>query len=240
MAATDTGRRLTERHRRSQALIRARTVIDSKALMALLDPENVAATTPRWMAANERLVAQMRAASEEQALRYLVALKDAEVGSRDVAWQTRPMDVQKVRTSLTVTGPAVIRGLSARGVPVGQAFETATVAVAGSVSRHVLNGGRGGIMESARRDPAVRGWQRVGSGKPCAFCSMLISRGPVYRNEGTSSFEAHDHCGCTAEPIYRADAEWTPQAEQMRDLWQEATQGEDDPLNAFRRALGAA
>jgi hypothetical protein len=45
--------------------------------------------------------------------------------------------------------------------------------------------------------------QRVLGGAGCDFCQMLAGRGEVYSAE-TADFEAHDHCGCTAEPIYRA------------------------------------
>lgn len=46
-----------------------------------------------------------------------------------------------------------------------------------------------------------------GSGKPaCGFCVMLVGRGPVYATkrdaEGTPGDPYHNHCRCTAEPVY--------------------------------------
>lgn len=71
----------------------------------------------------------------------------------------------------------------------------------GSVSRLVMQAGRDTISRSSIADPRARGWQRVGSGTSCEFCSMLIDRGAVY-SEATASFETHDHCNCSAEPIW--------------------------------------
>jgi hypothetical protein len=258
MAATDTGRRLTEQHRLTQARIRARTIADSLALMDLLDVEDVSGTTSRWVAANERLVRQMRQASEEQAFRYLVAFKNAEIGSTDVPWRSRPLNVEQLRTSLTVTGPATIRHLSAQGVPLARAMQTASVSVAGANSRHALNGARHGMMETNRRDTTSQGWQRVTSGNPCAFCAMLASRGPVFKSgsfdasdprfaggtgtgQGPGDFKVHDHCNCMMQPVYRTDSRMTERAERYSEMWGEAQRTgaaegtRNDALTNFRR-----
>jgi hypothetical protein len=44
-------------------------------------------------------------------------------------------------------------------------------------------------------------YKRVLSSNPCSFCRMLAGRGAVY-HEGTASFESHDHCACSAEPVF--------------------------------------
>jgi hypothetical protein len=41
----------------------------------------------------------------------------------------------------------------------------------------------------------------VTSGNACDFCSMLADRGAVY-GEASAEFEAHDHCSCSAQPVY--------------------------------------
>ena len=58
----------------------------------------------------------------------------------------------------------------------------------------------------------------------------------VYTETG-GDFEAHDGCGCTVEPVYDRDADWPEGASELKDLWQEASAGSDNPLNDFRRAL---
>jgi len=60
---------------------------------------------------------------------------------------------------------------------------------------------------------------RVASANSCAFCAMLASRGPVYKEE-TVDFEAHDHCTCGSEPVYEG-AEWPPNSKEYQDLWYE-------------------
>lgn len=92
------------------------------------------------------------------------------------------------------------------GALVGYALETATddkalqALIIGGVTRRIADHIRGTITTSSVRDPAAKGWQRVGSGE-CAFCAMLISRGAVY-SEATADFASHDHCNCSAVPAF--------------------------------------
>ncbi|MDQ3485451.1 MAG: hypothetical protein M3445_08620, partial [Actinomycetota bacterium] len=83
-----------------------------------------------------------------------------------------------------------------------QTMADAFVQSSGAATRLVLNAGRETVTASVTADPRARGWQRVGGGKPCDFCAMLIGRGSVY-TEATSGFDAHDYCACTSEPVYR-------------------------------------
>lgn len=80
-------------------------------------------------------------------------------------------------------------------------WTAAQALIAGGLQRRIANYSRATITGSAIADPKARGWQRVGDGASCEFCSMLLSRGSVY-SEATASFEAHDHCGCGAEPAW--------------------------------------
>jgi len=72
--------------------------------------------------------------------------------------------------------------------------------VMGGLQRIIANADRQTVMESAVKDPKAKGWKRVGSGK-CEFCRMLIGRGAVY-TEATAQFKSHDHCGCSAVPVW--------------------------------------
>ena len=52
----------------------------------------------------------------------------------------------------------------------------------GGLQRRVANHSRQTIMSAAVADPESRGWQRVTAGAGgCGFCTMLASRGVVYR-----------------------------------------------------------
>ena len=59
------------------------------------------------------------------------------------------------------------------------------------------------ITTNRRRDPESVGWRRVAAGG-CKFCSMLASRGAVYKAE-TARFASHPNCHCTAQPVFRSN-----------------------------------
>lgn len=81
-------------------------------------------------------------------------------------------------------------------------FDAAKTRAAGGFQRIVLNANRMTVAGSSIADPAADGWQRLGQGGNCAFCTMLISRGAVYR-DSTADFASHDHCNCYAAPAFR-------------------------------------
>lgn len=80
-------------------------------------------------------------------------------------------------------------------------FAGALSLVNGGLQRIVSNADRESITRSSVADSKARGWQRVGSGASCEFCSMLLGRGAVY-SEATADFLTHDHCNCGAEPVF--------------------------------------
>ncbi|WP_294567600.1 hypothetical protein [uncultured Arthrobacter sp.] len=83
----------------------------------------------------------------------------------------------------------------------GKTLDTARVLVAGGVQRRIANAARYTVARSSIADPRAQGWRRVGDGSSCRFCSMLLGRGAVY-TEASASFDAHDHCGCSAAPAF--------------------------------------
>jgi len=80
-------------------------------------------------------------------------------------------------------------------------FASSLTLVTGGMQRIIANADRQTVTLSATQDRESRGWQRVGSGHTCEFCAMLLGRGAVY-SEATADFESHDHCHCTAEPVF--------------------------------------
>lgn len=65
------------------------------------------------------------------------------------------------------------------------------------------------IEYNARRDPARPRYARVPSGsETCDFCTMLASRGPVYRTERSAGAIDHWHanCDCRVVPVFRSVA----------------------------------
>lgn len=136
----------------------------------------------------------------------------------DIDWTPRD---RAVEVSLNVTGPIGQKAKRARGKSERQARDESFVESSGAAARHVLTGGRQSLLTLLRQDSQVQRWIRVTDGDPCSFCAMLASRGPVYLTEDSAGFRAHDHCACTAEPVYHADAPWPGRAQEFHRLWME-------------------
>jgi len=80
----------------------------------------------------------------------------------------------------------------------------------------VLDGARDNLVAVGTRDQRIIGFARVsGTGSPCGWCAMLISRGAVYRSYRTGGGSKagaretdttfHRNCKCYAEPIYSTE-----------------------------------
>jgi hypothetical protein len=150
-----------------------------------------------------------------------------------------PMKLDAIETSLYVTGPVVVRTQIAKGASLEAAKQAGLAGTLAAGKRIMLDAGRGVLLEAARRDKNIRGWARVSDGDPCAFCAMLISRGPVYRTEASAAFRAHDRCGCSVRLVYRTDVDrgWSTQADALRRLWDD---NESPSLSEWRTIYGKA
>lgn len=247
MAATVAAAKLTEAHRVAQARLGASTVGDLHQIWPLLDPEDLDATFARWATAANRLIQARRAESASMAANYLRAFKTLELGPTApvVLVTAGPAPAEQVATSLLVTGPVSVKRSVSVGVGTVAAMDNAEARSAAAGMRHVLNGGRDTIHDSVIADRQALGWARTTSGRPCGFCAMLASRGPVYLSEASASRQAdgrryHDHCHCGVEPVYRADAEWPAGGSHWRDLWEHAKDEDGDTTAVFRRLVEAA
>lgn len=243
MAATAEASRLTEAHRLAQARLGAQVVAQVRAAWPLLDPQDFDRSIRQWLRVVLPTVAANRRTSATLAANYLNTFRTLETGKLTAVSPALAdaIDPKAVTTSMTVTGPASIRAGLARGGRFAQVMEIAEAASARAAMRHVLNGGRETIEATVRADRTALGYARATSGKPCHFCAMLASRGPVYRSEESAGFQAHDGCSCSLEPVYRRDADWPAGARRYQELWQETTRGlsGDEARNAFRQALKA-
>jgi hypothetical protein len=167
----------------------------------LLDPLNVDRTFPDWLRTALPVIELQRGTSSQLAANYLTAFKRLETDSDLEPVLADPASPEAVATSLLVTGPISLKNAAARGVPLRQAVSVAEAASSAAAMRHALNGGRETITHTVRSDADATGWQRVTSGKPCDFCSMLAGRGAVYSDD-TVHFDSHDGCACSAEPVW--------------------------------------
>ena len=92
------------------------------------------------------------------------------------------------------------------------------------VEKLVLDAGRNTIIDNVQRDRKAHGWYRVTEPKPCYFCALIATRGPVYRSEQTADFKAHDHCRCHASPNF-GDYTMPNHVQEWLDLYRDATTG---------------
>ena len=116
--------------------------------------------------------------------------------------------------------------------------DTAATQAAAIVGREVMNGGRKTLIQAVPNDPigGNKGvlWARVqGGGESCAFCWMLISRGPVYHSAESAGFigigmdEWHPNCDCQVVPVFDKNGEWPGKDDWIaaEELWKQATKG---------------
>ncbi|MEN6304499.1 MAG: hypothetical protein ABFD96_17325 [Armatimonadia bacterium] len=239
MAITLAGRRLTQAHSRSQAQIRAATLQQLARVWPTLDVARLDATAPGFITAASSIILGGRALSARAAALYLEQFRLAEgVQGRAPIVLDRPTSAvrQAISTSLLVTGPVAIKRAAAQG-KYGQAVISSALAlVSASAARHVQAGGWDTIQQTVQNDQQALGWARAASGTACAFCAMLASRGPVYREE-TADFEAHDGCGCGIEPVYgTGDYEWPENSREYALAW-DAARNPDGFLGEYNASI---
>lgn len=127
-----------------------------------------------------------------------------------------------------------------------KAHDTAGARQAAAGSRVAMNGARSATWLRQEKDKRAIGWVRYSTtGTPCAWCAMLISRGPVYKSQQSAEYsdgdKFHDNDHCKAVPVFSQEQyDSDPKFElnrQMRQIWDAHAKGTDDPLNALRRYL---
>jgi hypothetical protein len=258
MADTIPGQLLTERLRRQQIALRAQFLRELHKVWPLLDPVRLDATAASWLSLVLDLVIGFRTQSATLSLVYYDKFRSAETGlpafhADHLADLIRP-NLDAIRTSLIVTGPVKIKHDTALGRDLKDIGRQALVSVSGAASRHVLNGGRDAIDTAVASDTRSVGFVRTLGPKPCYFCAMLASRGPVYLTEETAlrttvrsergpGQKYHDNCMCGAEPMFRrlAKQDWPDETRELNQMWKDAKKGHSGKavVNAFRQAFEA-
>ena len=110
-------------------------------------------------------------------------------------------DLQYISNVADAMGPGQFYHFLGPDTDASVASGMANDALRGASTRMVMMGGRDTITNAAHHDPQARGWERVIEPGSCGFCAMLAGRGAVYK-ESTVDFRAHDHCHCTARPVF--------------------------------------
>ncbi|KAA9155543.1 hypothetical protein FPZ12_029550 [Amycolatopsis acidicola] len=105
--------------------------------------------------------------------------------------------------------------------------------------QHSRNAYRNQTVAFSLADEDVLGWARIDPEPPtCVFCTMLISRGPVYTTAETAGEQNHYHGGCTCVPalVFRSEKYTWPGRDKFLDaeaLWKSS--GGD--FKKFRRIV---
>lgn len=108
------------------------------------------------------------------------------------------------------------------------------------IDSEVQGGFTGTITDNTNRDPAAVGWKRIARPGACKLCTMLASRGAVYK-ESTARFAAHTGgpkgggpCHCTAAPVF-SGGDVGPEAsvEQYRASRRRTTAADRERLRAY-------
>lgn len=213
MATTDEGDVLTRLHKAVQLSKAAKAAREAAASWSRLDVADLDGSTPRWLNTNTATVSRYHRESVTAAAEYVTDYREAELGTTEGPLAKPRFDTATSRSALVLAGPVRVKLLIGGGMAPETAHEKALAKYLGIVRRQVLMGGRQVIDRTTAQDERAVGWRRVTDGKPCAFCGMLCSRGPVYGNPEYAGVGAgqgmkfHGHCGCTAEIVY---GEWTP------------------------------
>jgi hypothetical protein len=107
--------------------------------------------------------------------------------------------------------------------------------------RMVRQSGRDTRTLSATKDPARPRFARVPtSPAPCAFCTMLAGRGPVYSSEKAAGGleDYHAGCGCEVIPVHDGQPlpeRYDPEALSERYATAAAEVGSDNPKRVLSR-----
>lgn len=230
---TPEGRRLTDAHRRAQIMIGADTTLIIAALW------NAYGDTPYFLDLAVAVIMAETGRSSALALQYLRQWRRLELDdviTEDTAEVPFRADRNAVRSSMWFAGPALVTALVGVGVAREYAQTRALRSVVRRANRIVLEGGRSTIMESALA--SGRGFHRVTSARPCAFCAAMSMRDPVIRSRSAlpEANRWHAHCGCGVTEV-AGEFEPTAREAAMSDVINgiDHGQSESDLLAELRR-----
>jgi hypothetical protein len=249
VAKTAAGAELTRAHHAAQLAVRAGSLRRLVALWRIVDPTDLRNTIDTFVEAAVLLAGAGFTQSAGTAVRYYSLFRRVEGFRSDPPGRPTLARTPEADLAGELRGAALAGIIAARrkGRNVDEAKQAGLVRAAGALTKLVLAGGRRTLVGLVERDPVARGWSRVTSDNPCAFCRMLAARGATYKTEAGAEFVPHDGCGCSPEPLF-AGAGPPAEAEEYARQWQAAqaqarsdgtmSRGtSNDALNNYRRYL---
>lgn len=245
-------------YRRKQKAITSRAL--NLALRILLPFKNIPVDNQTWKSllnAMYPIVYDARSRSARLAREFYDSQRKAKTGSDDYDIDLAPYDPKWFAEAME---PAR-RTFKLKDTSAGQVAQAAMRA-----GKEVENGGRSTQLTAVRGEKGRVGWARVATGQEtCAFCLMLVSRGPIYESARDAGFDTDDQtameildsgadqealkelmtrwhpgCDCLVVPVFDAKS-WEGRDDYLRakQIWADTTGGFTgvDKLNAFRRAI---
>lgn len=220
------------------ALIDATLTVAARIWANLFDEKDTNGSWQRIEPLLVGLIQQRQPISSAVASNFIAALRSAlEVPGRYVPTVAPAPTADDIVPWLRAAGPA-------KAIELLNADRTGIAAdvlesINGSITRQVLDGGRGTVSLNVDRDPRCLGYERHASGSCCSFCAMLTGR--IYRS-AESAGEGRDwhlKCRCGAVPVYSRDQAPPPNTQHYADLWATSTRGlrGADARLAFRQAI---
>lgn len=141
--------------------------------------------------------------------KYAASVPDLDIAERVVKssdWAVQPLFPRTENVFKTDVNGDLVLDENDNPIVVGQREippdpDAALSRLSGTAQRNIQQWGRDTVTSNSIADPSADGWQRVGAGHNCVFCSMLIGRGAVY-TEASADFASHDRCNCQAVPAF--------------------------------------
>lgn len=160
---------------------------------------------------------------------------------RKQALDSTATKVKNLRSNPAITPDEAITGIE-DAHSIGGSIGSGTVDFAG------MDAGRDAILGAIKGDRLVLAVARGTGPNPCAFCSMLASRGFVFKSEASAGVgedetikKYHIHCHCY--PIYKfvKVSELPPLSQYFKTMWPIVTEGYsgNDARKAWRRWIYA-
>jgi len=197
--------RLDRAHRAELLALRRRIIDDVQRIWPAYDPANVDASWPALLAALTAITRSRHSRAVSLATDYLEDVRDAWGLPPDptVLRPARPPDDDTIVGAMTLRGPIATKKAHARRDSRGASAAVALVRIVGGVTAIALDGDRATVADTVAGDPQAEGWRRVTDASPCKFCAGIRDEGVIAATDRGAQFPAHDHCGCTAAPVYR-------------------------------------
>lgn len=228
---------LAEAQRVEQARLSAEVTRDVLALWLATYEPRAPAVWRALIAALAAIVNRFRNESSRSAISYYMESRSAaRVPGLFVPRPAPEPPRELIEATAQITGARAYGRAAGRNLPEARAMQNSGVQVAGALARITLDAGRQTILSAVEEDREAIGWIRITDANPCAFCSMLASRGAVF-SEDTVSFQAHAHCACIGAPVWSRDEAWLGHSEDLYQQWKRETAGHSgkDAIRAWRR-----